>query len=120
MIGKYYYKSLDFNWGNYGTDLGYVMTRKLLTHYEINKGVCINVVLNLLEDRQIESIKITILDTDKKYIPQVLNELLETKLNLIFKNKIKVENLTYIVEDEEKLVELINELNVDKCFGIKE
>lgn len=117
MITKYYYKSIDFNWGNYGTDLGYVMTKHFLTQYEINKGVVINVTLDLDTDRNVNSVQITIVDTEYKFVDKTLNDVLEIRLNHIFKEKVIVNDLTYTITDDERFNELLTELDLNKCFG---
>lgn len=117
MITKYYYKSIDFNWGNYGSDLGYVITKHFLTHYEINKGVVINVELDLDTDRNVNSVTITIVDTEHKFVDKTLNEVLEMRLNQIFKGKVNVTDLSYTITDDDKLEELLTELELHKCFG---
>lgn len=117
MITKYNYKSIDFNWGNYGTDLGYVMTKHFLTQYEINKGIVINVEVDLDTDRNVNSVCIKILDTEHKFIEETLNNVLEMRLNQLFKDKISVNNLSYIISDDEQFGNLIKELDLSKCFG---
>lgn len=119
MITKFNYKSIDFYWGNYGTDLGYVMTKHLLTHYEINKGVVINTTLDLDSDRNVNQVIIKIIDTENKFLQKDLSSILELKLNQIFKKKIEVSNMSYIITDDERMRELVNELNLEKCFYIK-
>lgn len=119
MITKYYYKSIDFNWGNYGTDLGYVMTRHFLTQYEINKGLVINVQLDLDNDRNVNNVYIKIIDTEHKFIEETLNMVLEIRLNQIFKDKISVNDLSYTISDDEQFGNLIKELDLSKCFGKK-
>ena len=42
------------------------------------------------------------------------------KLNQIFRQKIKVDNMSYIITDNDRMTELVNELKLDKCFGIKD
>lgn len=120
MITKYYYKSMEFYWGAYGTDLGYVLTKKFLTNYEINKGVVVNVTLDLDENKNVNCVNINILDTENKFVAEDLSNILEMKLNQIFRQKIKVDNMCYIITDNDRMTELVNELKLDKCFGIKD
>lgn len=116
MITKYNYKSLDFNWGNYGSGLGYLMTRYFLTRYEINKGLVINVQLDLDNDRNVNNVYIKILDTEHKFIEETLNKVLEMRLNQFFKDKISVNDLSYTISDDEQFDILIKELELSKYF----
>lgn len=119
MIEQYIYKSLDFEWGKYGSDIGYILTKQILSRYEIEKGLVICVRVHMSDQRGVKYIEITIIDSENRYDKELLRGLFINRLGGVIKMDIG-EDLIYKIENGEELGRIIKEYGLEKNFVRKD
>lgn len=119
MTKEYQYNNeLRFEWGKYGSEIGYYLTKEIITSYEREKGLYLAVNIEL-EEKIVNGIKLTIIDLNNKFDKDTINNIICKRIIQIIDHNIEVIGSTIEINEKDVLESFIEKTGIIKYFSIK-
>lgn len=119
MSRQYFYNDdLQFDWGKYGSNVGYYLTRELITPYEREKGLYLSVDI-LLEDNLVIGLKLTLIDSNNKFDKDTICSIICNRVIQIVGCEIDIIDGVINISDKVMLDVFIEKSGIKKIFFIE-
>lgn len=114
MERQYYYNNeVQFDWGKYGSNIGYYLTKELITSYEREKGLYLKVDI-VLDDNLVIGLKLTLIDSDNKFDKNTICSIICNRLMQIVGREIEIIDGVINISDKTMLVMFIEKSGIKK------